>query len=301
MKEDILKVDQVNKRIKGRHIIKDVTIRIKKGEVLGFLGPNGAGKSTTLRMIVGLSKPDDGRITIDGHDIQRDYVKAMAQVGCMIEGPDMYNNMTGLQNLEMLNLMGSRAPRSEVDRLVALVGLENRIGDKLKEYSMGMKQRLGLAAALLHSPKLLVLDEPTNGLDPQGIYEFRQIVEELAASGVAVLISSHLISEVQLMCDQVAIINQGEIIRYGPVEDLVDAGEVVWKTSDNGQMLNLLNRLNIEARIDHEGVVARVAEGQVASINRRLVSETIDLYEVIRTEKTLEELFLEMTENQKIL
>jgi len=301
MDERILIVDQINKKIRRKHIIKNVSMDIKAGEVLGFLGPNGAGKSTTLRMIVGLSKADSGSIIIAGHDISKNYVKAMQYVGCMIEGPDMYNNMSGYKNLEMLSVMGDHADKEDLKRVIELVGLENRIHDKVRVYSMGMKQRLGLAAALLHKPKLLVLDEPTNGLDPQGIYEFREIVQGLASEGIGILISSHLISEVQLMCDKVSIINNGEIIRHAPVETLLSSQEVVWRTSDNLRALSVIESLGVDVELEQEQLISSVDASRIAEINRHLHNADIDLVHVAIKEKTLEELFLELTENQKIM
>lgn len=301
MQKKVLVVDKVNKSIKRHHIIKNVSMDIQVGEVLGFLGPNGAGKSTTLRMIVGLSKPDSGKITIDGFDITKHYVKAMRHVGCMIEGPDMYTNMSGYKNLELLGVMGHKISKKDISRVVELVGLENRIYDKVRVYSMGMKQRLGLAAALLHNPKLLVLDEPTNGLDPQGIYEFRGIVQGLAAQGIAILISSHLISEVQLMCDKVSIINQGEIIRHAPVDSLLTSHEVIWKTSNNVRALQLMETHGFDVEFDQDRLVGYVDEDRIPEINRLLHNAGINLFQVTLREKTLEELFLELTENQMIL
>jgi len=301
MADIILAVNNVKKKIKKREIIKGISLEIKKGEVLGFLGPNGAGKSTTLRMVVGLSKPTSGNITISGFDIQKDYVKAMAQVGCMIEGPDMYNYMSGYKNLEMLNAMGNEVSTKAIERVVELVGLEHRIHDKVRVYSMGMKQRLGLAAALLHQPKLLILDEPTNGLDPQGIYEFRGIIKQLAQEeGISVLISSHLISEVQLMCDKVSIINQGELIRSATVDSLLTSKEVMWTTNDVHRAYDLIRGRISEASLVRNRILAPLNQEALPEINRMLFNAGIEIEQVAVKEKTLEALFLELTENQHI-
>lgn len=302
MNELVLSVNDVKKTIKKREIIKGISLQINKGEVLGFLGPNGAGKSTTLRMVVGLSKPTSGNITISDYDIQKDYVKAMGQVGCMIEGPDMYNYMSGFKNLEILNVMGNAVSRKEIEKVVELVGLENRIHDKVRVYSMGMQQRLGLAAALLHHPKLLVLDEPTNGLDPQGIYEFRGIIKNLAeVEGISVLISSHLISEVQLMCDKVAIINQGEIIRNATVDSLLSSNEVMWKTNDVHRAFKLIQGRIEDASLVRDTILAPLSKEMLPEINKMLFNAGIDIEQVALKETTLEELFLQLTENQKIV
>lgn len=296
MKKTVLKVTDVTKTIKKRKIIKGISMEVNQGEVLGFLGPNGAGKSTTLRMIVGLSKPTSGHIAIDSHDIQKNYVQAMSQVGCIIEGPDMYNNMSGYKNLEMLNVMGHPVTKEEIMEAVDLVGMTNRIHDKVKVYSMGMKQRLALAAALLHKPKLLILDEPTNGLDPQGIYEFRMIIKKLADDGISVLISSHLISEVQLMCDKVSIINNGEIIRHDHVDNLLHNAETMWKTDDVHKTFAILKTTVENIRVKEDAVVGILPEAELAKINRQLVENGVNITQVARKEQTLEELFLQLTE-----
>ena len=197
--------------------------------------------------------------------------------------------------------MGDRVTKKDIHRVVELVGLENRIYDRVRVYSMGMKQRLGLAAALLHKPKLLVLDEPTNGLDPQGIYEFRGIVQGLASEGIAILISSHLISEVQLMCDKVSIINQGEIIKHAPVEALLTSHEVIWKTNNNVKALQMMEDLGLDINYHQDRLIGHVDEDRIGEINRRLHNADIDVIQVSLREKTLEELFLELTENQTIM
>ncbi len=251
-------------------------------------------------MIVGLSKPSSGHIEISGFDIQREYVEAMRHVGCIIEGPDMYGNMSGMRNLEMLSTMGTKVDRRDIDDLVELVGLSRRIHDKVRVYSMGMQQRLGLAAALLHQPKLLVLDEPNNGLDPQGIYEFRGIMKRLAAEGVSILFSSHHIGEVQLTCDKVAIINDGEIIKSAGVNELLQYREVIWKTSDPIRTMSILGQ-ELQSVSIHDGIVSGiVGEEQLMPINRRLFEAGIDILQVMQKEKSLEELFLELTEYNSI-
>lgn len=299
----MLSLHNVSKSIKGKSIVKNISFEIKAGQVMGFLGPNGAGKSTTLRMVVGLSKPTQGDITIGGINIRDNYVAAMAHVGCIIEGPDLYENMTGYGNLEMLSMMGGSADKDHLLSLAKLVGLEHRIHDKVRIYSMGMKQRLGLAAALLHDPKLLVLDEPTNGLDPQGIYEFREIIRRLATEkDICVLISSHLISEVQLMCDHVVIINQGQIVRSSDVASLLDHGTVLWQTGQpQATAILLIDRFSLKAEITEKGVEAPIGDLDLSVINYKIQEAGIDLHQVALQEKTLESLFLELTKKEEIL
>ena len=273
MNSRILSVENVIKTIKNKEIIKGISFEIGAKEILGFLGPNGAGKSTTLRMIVGLSKPSSGNIYIDGHSIKRDYVKAMAQVGCIIETPDMYNYMSGYKNLEMLGSMSKGVTKQVIDEAVELVGMEHRIHDKVGIYSMGMKQRLGLAQALMHKPKLLVLDEPTNGLDPQGIYEFREIIKNLVKErGISVLVSSHLISEVQLLCDKVSIINGGKIVKNASIDALLSTGQVSWTVDDVEIAKRLLKHdFEIDAIVTNGQLKATVNANRLTDINAAMV------------------------------
>lgn len=302
MSETILKVSNITKKIKQKEIIKGISFEVKEGEILGFLGPNGAGKSTTLRMIVGLSKPSSGEISICGYSITNNYVKAMTNVGCIIEAPDLYTYMSGYRNLEMLGSMSKGVTKKDIDDAVELVRMENRIHDKVGIYSMGMKQRIGLAQALIHKPKLLILDEPTNGLDPQGIHEFRDIVKKLAKDkDISVVISSHIIAEVQLLCDRVSIINNGEIIKNASIDELVSTGEVYWIINDLPKGKELLqNVFQIDSRIENESLVALVQASVVSSINREFINAGLDLIYVTTKKRTLEDLFLSLTDTQKI-
>ncbi len=303
MKDEILLLDNVSKIIKGKEIIKSISFSIKEGEVLGFLGPNGAGKSTTLRMIVGLSKATSGNIEICGYSISKDYVKAMEKVGCIIEGPDLYNYMSGIDNLQMLSSMSKNIKKESIMNAVKLVGLENRIQDKVSTYSLGMKQRLGLAQALIHKPKLLILDEPTNGLDPAGITEFRNIIKTLAKEeNISVLVSSHLMSEIELMCDKVTIIKNGTILKNAAVEELLNNQEVFWILSDNEKAQEILKDVwKVKSKIDHGKLQAEVDLSKIEEINASFFKAGLMLKFVDNKHKTLEDLFLSLTENNKIV
>lgn len=298
MSKQVLLLEDVHKSIKRKEIVKGISFSIEEGEVLGFLGPNGAGKSTTLRMIVGLSTPTKGNIMIDGYSIRKNYVKAMSKVGCIIEGPDMYNYMSGIDNLRMLGSMSNGVSENDINRAVELVNMQNRIKDKVSTYSLGMKQRLGLAQALIHHPKLLVLDEPTNGLDPSGINEFRHIIKGLAKEEkIAVLVSSHLISEIELICDKVAIIKNGNLLKYSSVADLIESQEVFWVLSDNKKGLEILKRYwDIEGEISDEKLIAKVDLSQVSKINDSFNKENLSIKFADKKQRTLEDLFLDITE-----
>lgn len=203
-------------------ILDDITFDVFAGEVFGFLGPNGAGKTTTIRMLFGLISITEGEILINGYSIKKDFEKAIVNVGGMIENPKMYKYLTGYQNLVHYARMYLTIAKERIDEVTDLVGLSNRVHDKVNTYSLGMRQRLGLAQALLHRPSLIVLDEPTNGLDPAGIHEFRDYLRMLAKKEhIAILVSSHLLTEMELMCDRIGIIQNGKLIGIHTINDFL--------------------------------------------------------------------------------
>lgn len=299
MKEEILLLDNVHKTINGTEIIKGISFSIKAGEVLGFLGPNGSGKSTTLRMIVGLSKPTEGQIKICGNSIVKNYVKAMSNVGCIIEGPDLYNYMTGSDNLEMLAVMNKNISKQDIISAATIVGMEKHLKEKVGTYSLGMKQRMGVAQAIMNKPRLLILDEPTNGLDPSGINEFRNLINRFAKEeNMAVLISSHLMSEIELICDNVSIIKNGAILKNAVVKELLNSQEVFWILDDNKKAMDILNESwGINSKIDGDKLVASMDKSIISEINASFIREGLKLKFVDNRHKTLEDLFLNITEN----
>lgn len=219
-----LKLEHVNKTIGKRQILHDITFETYAGEVFGFLGPNGAGKTTTIKMIVGLLRLDEGTISVNGSELNRNFEKAMRNIGGIVENPELYKHLTGLQNLQQYARMRGGVSRKRIGEVVELVGLSNRIHEKVSHYSLGMRQRLGVAQSILHHPKVLILDEPTNGLDPAGIKELRDILKNLAhEENISVLVSSHLMSEMELMCDRVGIIVEGKLIDVQTVEELISS------------------------------------------------------------------------------
>ncbi len=219
----VLKTEGLTKYFGRRRIINNISLQVRAGEIFGFLGPNGSGKTTTIKMILGLLSIDAGKVYIGGCDREKDFENALRQIGGIIENPDTYGYMSGYRNLEYYARLRGRLDRQRIDEVVRLVGLENRIHDKVKTYSLGMKQRLGLAQAIVHRPKVLVLDEPTNGLDPAGMRELRDTLKYLASTeGIAVFVSSHILSEMQLLCDRVCIISAGTVLRTCNVDQLLD-------------------------------------------------------------------------------
>ncbi|SFS61652.1 ABC transporter ATP-binding protein [Paenibacillus sp. BC26] len=314
--EVVLSVKDVKKRIAGKMIIKNVSFEVKSGEIFGFLGPNGSGKTTTIRMLVGLIKQTSGEILICGSDVQRDPETALSHIGCIVENPEVYGYMTGWENLEHFARMQRGIGQDRIAEVVAIVGMQQRIRDKVKTYSLGMRQRLGIAQALLGRPKLLILDEPTNGLDPKGIKELREFVRMLADQGMSLFISSHLLSEIQLMCDRVAIISHGEVLAVGAVDELVNqtGSYVVWQFDDveaGRKLLDAEGNIRLirdgEHRID-ESILAGLKDAIITSMGAELISAVVEkavhagigVVSVQKIAPTLEELFLQMTEGESI-
>lgn len=224
--ETALKIEHLSKSFGKRQILHDISFETYKGEVFGFLGPNGAGKTTTIKIAVGLLSLDEGTITVNGSTLEKNFEKAMQDIGAIVENPEMYKRLTGMQNLRQYARLRSTKEnpitQQRIDEVVSLVKLSNRINEKVKKYSLGMRQRLGVAQALLHKPALMILDEPTNGLDPAGIKELRDILKDAAhKENISVIVSSHLMSEMELMCDRVGIIVNGKLIGVQPIDQLM--------------------------------------------------------------------------------
>jgi len=303
MEEIILSVRGLHKRIRRKVIVKDVTFSIKAGEIFGFLGPNGAGKTTTIRMLVGLIRPTSGEITINGWNLRKHPLRAMQNVGCIVENPDLYPYLTGYENLHQLALMQGPEAVGRIDEATKLVHLTHRIHEKVGTYSLGMKQRLGIAQALLPNPKLLILDEPTNGLDPAGIRELRTFLRELANGGMAIFISSHLLAEIELLCDSVAMIRDGQVVQTGKVADLttLSTAQVVWRVSNPEMALPVLRTFisNKSGEVVHgpgDGQLScAMTEEDVAGAVQKLQTAGCKIYEIVRKRSTLEDVFLSTT------
>lgn len=296
---DVLVLENVHKSFSRRPIITDVSLTVKEGEVFGFLGPNGAGKTTTIKMILGLLAVDKGRISILGHDIEKNFENAMVNISGIVENPDMYGYLSGYDNM-LIHARASGADKQRIDEVVHMVGMQVRIRDKFKNYSLGMKQRLGVAQALLHDPKILILDEPTNGLDPAGIKEVRDLLKHLAHSqGISVFVSSHILQEMQQMCDTVCIINNGRIVRQGSVEELTkgNGGLYRYKLKPIDAAVNII-RENAAERIASIGdsfIDIRISEDEIEIFNRRLMENNVVIYGLSSIETSLEQSFIEIT------
>ncbi|MGE6376265.1 ABC transporter ATP-binding protein [Peribacillus muralis] len=296
MKQVTLSVKGLKKKIGDREIIKGIDFDLNEGEVFGFLGPNGAGKTTTIRMLVGLIKPSAGSIRICGYDVRKDFTKAMQYMGCIVENPELYPFLSGWDNLLHFARMLPEVGRQRMNEVVELVGLQARIHDKVKTYSLGMRQRLGIAQAMLNSPKLLILDEPTNGLDPAGIREMRQFIRKLAEEeGMSVLVSSHLLGEIQQLCDRVAIIKNGEIIQTDTVQSLLASQErILWRVEPIQLGVEVLSRFT-EVNVDQKYIITAYDELATPEWNAALNLAGVKVHEMNRKLPGLEELFLQVT------
>jgi ABC-2 type transport system ATP-binding protein len=269
-REIVLSVRNLKKKAGSRWIIRGISFDVHAGEIFGFLGPNGSGKTTTIRMLADLIRPTEGTVTICSRDLAKERNAALAKAGFIVENPEMYPFLTGRENLRHFARMTPGVDDRRIAEVTALVGLERRIDDKVKTYSLGMRQRLGIAQALLSDPKLLILDEPTNGLDPQGIRELRLFLRDLADRGIGIVISSHLLSEIELMCDRVAIISGGETIAVGGVAELLAqaSGGVLLAVGDARRAADVLAEAGVQVDVrtgDDAGIATREANpGQSA-------------------------------------
>ena len=313
MSKTILKCENLNKFIKKKQILDNVSFELNEGEILGFIGPNGAGKTTTIKLILGLQSISSGTVQINGFDVQKDFVKAIEKVGAIVENPDFYMYLSGRKNLELVANMYENIDKSRIDEVSKLVGLENRINDKVSKYSLGMRQRLGIAQAILNKPDLLILDEPTNGLDPEGIKELREFLVKLAQEEhMAIFISSHNLAELESFCNKVCIIKNGKVIETATIDELknetideknvydveVDETENVKNVLQNKENNNLLNidLDKLEVQIINKNYFKLIINKQnVPDIIELLIHNNIKIYEFKEEKISLEDAFLKRT------
>jgi ABC-2 type transport system ATP-binding protein len=298
--EVTVRLQNVSKKIKNKKIIDDVSFDVYAGEIFGFLGPNGAGKTTTIRMIVGLMKLSDGDIVICGDSVKNNFEKAISHVGAIVENPELYKYLSGYDNLKHFGRMAKGVKQTRIDEVIELVGLKERIHEKVKTYSLGMRQRLGLAQALLHKPKILILDEPTNGLDPQGIREIRDYMKRLTKEeGMTVIVSSHMLSEMEMMCDRFGIIQNGRLI---DIQNVHEGQEELEKSiSMKVEPIKKAMQIIQETYPDTHPVVVgkqielKTSQDEIPLIIKTLVEQNCALYSVENRTVSLEEKFLQIT------
>ncbi len=302
MSELAIELTDLSKRYPGLVAVDHLNLEVKKGEIFGFLGPNGAGKSTTLRMLLSLIKPSTGNIQIFGKSLLSSRKEALSNMGCIIEKPDFYLYMTAAQNLRLLaKLNAVDNPEKRIAEVIDLVGLQGRQNDRVQTYSHGMKQRLGLAQALLHDPQLIILDEPTTGLDPQGIIELRYLLLRLKNEyGKTVVLSSHILSEVELIADSMVIMNKGKAVAQGSVQQLLSTENLLVKVEvDNTETVRHLLKetpfLVLIEKIESTHITFKLSREQIPGLNAFLVQQNIPIFG-ISYQRPLEEYFLKITQ-----
>jgi len=298
MTETVLEIHELTKRFGRRFAVDGLSMQIQKGDIFGFLGQNGAGKSTTIRMTLGLVRPTFGTITLLGADMSRAPLKALARTGAIVESPAFYDKLSGRQNLKLFSRMSGGATNGRINGVLDIVGLRGRADDPVRVYSHGMRQRLGIAQALLPKPDFVILDEPTDGLDPQGIHEIRKLITGLRDDlGLTVMLSSHMLHEVEI-CNRVAIIDQGKMLYQGTIDDLIGKDKIVKirvNQPDRACELMAADPALSVTRNGDQSLYVRTSEEQTPRINAMLVKHGLDVTELSPRSETLEEVFLRLT------
>lgn len=301
----VLSVNNLTKVYGNKKVVNGVTFSLMPGQIFGFVGPNGAGKSTTIRMITGLTPITEGSVRICGYSVSRSFKQAIANVGAVVEMPQLYPYLSGMKNLKLFASFYGKKALNRIPQIVKLVGMENRINDRLSTYSLGMKQRLGIAQALLNKPKLLILDEPTNGLDPNGIVEMRNILKALAQKeNMAIIISSHNLAELEHTCDVIGLINDGKIIEYKTmkeISELVESKQRVQLMCDfpNYAALLLKKKYNLPSKVVGNSVVLPLRESNLANVITYLTHKKIKIYSIKKMQKSLEELYFDLLNSKR--
>ncbi|GIP26262.1 bacitracin ABC transporter ATP-binding protein [Paenibacillus sp. J23TS9] len=300
----IVQTQNLSKTYGAINSVNKVDLHVQEGEIYGFLGPNGAGKTTTLKMLLGLIKPSEGTIKIFGESLSKHRPSILQRTGSLIESPSYYGHLTGLENMKVMQRLRN-VPAKNIHEALSIVRLENQKDKKAEQYSLGMKQRLGIAMALLAFPKLLILDEPTNGLDPAGIGEIRELIKSLPARyGITILLSSHLLSEIEQIATSVGIISEGNLLYQGSMASLrqKNRNAIVMKTGDNAKAEQLLftqgySPTQSGGRLE----LGNLQDTEVAEMNRFLVEHKIPVTRIEEQKKSLEDIFLELTGKERSL
>jgi ABC-type multidrug transport system ATPase subunit len=276
-----------------------VNIQVLENTIYGFLGPNGAGKTTTLKLILGLLKKQRGEILVFGKPFEKNRVETLRRIGSMIESPSIYGHLTAFENLRILQKV-YQCPKRRIQEVLELVGLAQTGNKKASQFSLGMKQRLSIAIALLHNPSLLILDEPTNGLDPNGILEIRELLQSLNQNhGITILISSHLLPEIEKLVTHLGIINQGNLLFQGTLAELISKRQqnsfIVFETSNDAKASHTINEFSAISRIEPGKIVIPILEKtKIAAINQKLVQNNIEVYQISKIENDLEKIFFDV-------
>lgn len=298
MSKVVLECNKIWKKIGHKTIVNDLSLNLYEGDILGFIGSNGAGKTTTIKLLLGLQSLNGGSVKIGGFDLKKDFISAISNVGAIIENPDLYMYMTGYENLRISAILYG-VDNKRIDEVVKMVGLEKNINDKVKKYSLGMRERLGIAQAILHRPKVLILDEPMNGLDPVGIKELKDLLLYLAkCEGIAILISSHILSELESICNRVCIISEGKIIKDDKIDNIkriADKATYLLEV-DNVELDNILNNYEV---IDNNHIKVKGDSIRITNILKTLLLNNVLVLEMRRENISLETVFLEMEKSSR--
>ena len=297
MQNTILKCENLHKSFRKKEILKGVSLEVSSGDILGFIGPNGAGKTTTIKLILGLQSIGSGTVTINGFDVRKNFEKAIAKVGAIIENPDLYMYLSGYDNLKLISNLYKGIDEKRIQEVIKLVGLENRINDKVSKYSLGMRQRLGVAQAILHKPNLLILDEPTNGLDPEGIRDLRHLLTKLAKEeNMGILISSHNLAELESFCNKVCIIKNGIVVETSDLSTVkaeASEGNYILEVDDSkkarmviGDMAEAKDNIHLQVHANRENI---------PFIIKKLVLQDVKIYSIREEVLSLEDAFFKKT------
>ena len=299
---EILKCDNLKKQVKEKVIVEKISFSMDKGDVVGLIGPNGAGKTTIIKLILGLIKITEGKVSINGYDIEKDFIKAIEKVGAIVETPDLYMYLSGYDNLKITANNYKNISKERIKEVVKLVGLENRIKDKVSTYSLGMRQRLGIAEAIINSPELLILDEPTNGLDVDGIIEMRNLITKLSEQGIAILRSSHNLTEIDNLCNRIIAIKNGKII----TDDKIESFKAF--SSEDTYILELNHINNLEQviqdhkfeKIEENKIRLYIAKEEISKVMQKLIENNYQVYSVQEEKLTTEQAFRKKVGENKI-
>lgn len=296
-KNIVLETKNIWKKIGHHVIVDDVSLKLYEGDILGFIGPNGAGKTTTIKLMLGLQNLNGGIVKISNFDLKEEFAKAISNVGAIIENPDHYMYMSGYDNLKIAAKL-HKVPESRILEVTKIVGLEDKIYDKVKNYSLGMRQRLGIAQAIIHKPKLLILDEPMNGLDPDGIKDLKELLRKLASEEkMAILVSSHLLSELENFCNRIAILYKGKIIKdleFNEISTYQEKSDYILELSN----INIKNILYHYEVIDNYHIKINITKDEMSNILKALLLNDIDIYEIKKVANSLESVYLRITKDK---
>lgn len=287
-----IKVRNLSKKIRGKQVLKNINFDVYEGEIVGLVGPNGAGKSTLLKLMTGLYSIESGDIFYFDYNMKYDFERCMAIIGTLIESPDLYKNLNGKQNLELFKSMFKGIDEDTIKEIVQIVEMEKFLGKKFKTYSLGMKERLAIANALINKPRILILDEPTNGLDPIGIKKIMEILKNM--KDTTIIISSHMLSEIESLCDKIIFIKDGEVVNIKQIDKTVKKKNVIFEVDDYSKARVLIERYCI-----NEDLEVYESDEMISRINKELIFNNINVYRIQETSNSLEKEFFNMVNNDK--